>query len=68
MHLENKYYMFYVTYNLAIYYYHCFACVLGNELKLGRCISAVMLGFQSTDDTVKYSIYVQRRGDKENFF
>ena len=60
--------MFYVTYNLAIYYYHCFACVLGNELKLDRCVSAVKLGFQSIDDTVKSTQFMYKEGETKNFF
>lgn len=46
-----------------------YTVLFGNELKLDKCVSAVMLGFQSIDDTVKSTQFMFKEGEtKENFF
>ena len=50
------------------YYCHYFVCALGNELKLDRCVSAVMIGFQSIDDTVKSTQFMYREGKPKKIF
>ena len=67
MHTWYIHICFYVAYDLATYYYHCFAYIAlcftaSNELKLDRYVSAVMLGFQSIDDTVRSTQLMYKGG------
>ena len=52
-----------------MYLHCCFCHILGNGLKLDRCISTIVLGFQSINDTVQSSQLIFRDGEnKQNFF
>lgn len=51
-----------------MYAYYCLS-YLGNGIKLDRCVSTVVLGYQCIDDTVKNSQVIFRDGEKkQNFF